>query len=170
MEEQSLVAEKTGQPPVQEPQKEELPLHQLEVKGEGPKNWIKLFSLTSGVALIIMGGILTGNWLASQGKGKTSGFGGEKTKVVKTDKVVGSTDTQTFRDSAEGVLEKGGIDGEGTHHLVRQEGRPDQNAYLTSSVIDLEQYVGKRVKVFGETFAAQKAGWLMDVGRIEILE
>jgi len=76
---------------------------------------------------------------------------------------------QAFKDSAEGVLEKGGIDGEGTHHLVR-EGGPSQTAYLTSSVLDLDLFVGKKIKVEGETFAAQKAGWLMDVGLVTPLK
>lgn len=82
---------------------------------------------------------------------------------------IGSADTSTFRDTAEGVLEQGGFEGEGTHHLVR-DGGPSQYVYLTSSVIDLSQFVGKKVKVWGQTVAAQKAGWLMDVGRIKILE
>jgi hypothetical protein len=83
--------------------------------------------------------------------------------------VIGIEDEKTFRDTAEGLLEKGGIDGEGTHHLVR-EGGPSQNVYLTSSVVDLSQFVGKKVRVWGETFAAQHAGWLMDVGRIKVIE
>jgi len=166
MEQQSPISEEKAQVMPQEPKKEELPLHPLEEKE--PKNWIKLLSLASGAVLLIAGGVITGNLLAS---GKAGPIGlGEESKVIKTEKVVGSTDTSTFRDSAEGVLENGGIDGEGTHHLVRAEGRPDQNAYLTSSVVDLDQYAGKKVKVWGETFTAQKAGWLMDVGKIELLE
>lgn len=93
----------------------------------------------------------------------------QKTGFVNTGKVIGATDTKTFRDQAEGVIEKDGVDGEGTHRLIR-EGGPSQTAYLTSSVIDLDEYVGKKVKVYGETFAAQKASWLMDVGKIELLE
>jgi hypothetical protein len=34
--------------------------------------------------------------------------------------------------------------------------------------VDLDKYVGKKVKVFGQTLAAQKAAWLMDVGRVEL--
>jgi len=37
-------------------------------------------------------------------------------------------------------------------------------------VIDLEKFVGRKVKVWGQTFAAQKAGWLMDVGKLKVLE
>lgn len=90
-------------------------------------------------------------------------------KMVKTDKVEGMSDTKNFKDSAQGMMEKGGFNGEGTHKLVR-DGGPSQTAYLVSSVIDLDTYVGKKVKVWGETFAAKKASWLMDVGKVEILE
>ena len=38
---------------------------------------------------------------------------------------------------------------------------------LTSSVVDLTKYEGKKVKVFGETQKALKEGWLMDVGKVE---
>jgi hypothetical protein len=84
-------------------------------------------------------------------------------------KEAGIADESTFRDTAEGVLEDGGVDGEGTHHLVR-EGGPSKYVYLTSTVIDLEAFVGKTVQVWGETISAQTAGWLMDVGKIKVLE
>lgn len=82
-------------------------------------------------------------------------------------KVVGSDDLKTFKDLAEGKLEEGGIDGEGQYHLVRPGGE-SQYVYLTSSIVDLSEFVGKDVKVWGQTQAAQKAGWLMDVGRVEV--
>ncbi len=83
-------------------------------------------------------------------------------------KVVGSNDTKTFKDIAEGVLKTGGIDGEGQFHLQRVGGE-SQNVYLTSSIVDLSGYIDKKVKIWGETHKAQHAGWLMDVGRLEVL-
>lgn len=83
--------------------------------------------------------------------------------------VFGVPDEKTFRDDAEGVLIKGGLDGEGSHTLLRA-GGPSQNVYLTSSVVDLDQFANMRVRVWGETFKAQRAGWLMDVGRLEVKE
>ncbi|MBI2621297.1 MAG: hypothetical protein HYW63_01455 [Candidatus Levybacteria bacterium] len=83
--------------------------------------------------------------------------------------IFGSNDTKTFKDTAEGVLREGGIDGEGQYHLERPGGQ-SQNVYLTSSVVDLSLVKGKKIKVWGETFDAEKAGWLMDVGRVEVLE
>lgn len=82
--------------------------------------------------------------------------------------IVGSDDTKTFKDTAVGDLKGGGINGEGQFHLVRP-GGDSQNVYLTSSSVDLSQFIGKKIKVWGETQTAQYAGWLMDVGRVEIL-
>ncbi len=119
-----------------------------------------------GVYVLLVGqGVGTG-YVLSQST-SIAGLGGQTVKIVQTDKVAGVTDTKTFKDSAIGTIEKGGIDGEGTHKLIR-EGGPSQTAYLLSSVVDLDQYVGKKVKVWGQTMQAVKASWLMDVGRIEI--
>lgn len=82
---------------------------------------------------------------------------------------VGLADAETFKDSAEGQLEKGGIDGEGSHHLIRPGGE-SQTLYLTSSVIDLDQFVGRKVKIWGETMSSDKAAWFMDAGKLEVLE
>ncbi len=82
-------------------------------------------------------------------------------------------DTRTFRDFAEGTVKikpqpKGSEEyTEGTHLLVRQGAVP---VALTSSVVDLSKYEGKKVKVLGETQKALKEGWLMDVGRVEELD
>lgn len=88
---------------------------------------------------------------------------------VQVGDVFGVKDDQTFKDSAEGYLEAGGINGEGSHSLLR-EGGESQTVYLTSSITDLDKLVGMRVKVWGETFKGQKAGWLMDIGRVQVLE
>lgn len=92
----------------------------------------------------------------------------EKSVSTTKDQIFGSKDEKTFKDNAEGTLRVGGIDGEGAYHLERPGGE-SQNVYLTSSVIDLSLFIGKKVKVWGETFAAEKAGWLMDVGRLQVL-
>src|ERR1035437_744954 len=82
--------------------------------------------------------------------------------------IQGSNDTATFKDITQGTLKKGGIDGEGAFHLVRP-GGDSQNVYLTSSSVDLSKFVGRSIKVWGATQTAQHAGWLMDVGRIQVL-
>jgi len=93
----------------------------------------------------------------------------KKKEIKKEEKAAGVVDKKIFKDKAEGILKEGGIDGEGNFHLERT-GGPSQNVYLTSSTVDLSSYLGKKVRVYGQTFAGQKAGWLMDVGYIEVLE
>lgn len=124
-----------------------------------------------GIVVVFLGG-LTGWYLA--GGDITDLFSrkegisqmGEKVDISKE---AGIADESTFKDTASGLLERGGVNGEGTHHLVR-EGGPSQYVYLTSTVIDLDAFVGKTVQVWGETIAAQKAGWLMDVGKVKLIE
>lgn len=152
----------------EEEKKEESVVHEVEVKS--PVIPFPVLPLIIGGILIIVSGAVTGYFLS----GNIGSPASKKTTQDKTDKfakgtVVGSDDTKTFRDSAEGALEKGGVDSEGTHHLVRPGGE-SQNVYLTSSIVDLDQFSGRKIKVWGETNKAKKAGWLMDVGRVEILE
>lgn len=117
-----------------------------------------------GVSIFVILGILIGFGLA-QFKTTTSGGGGLLNGG--SSKTIGTVDKTKFKDSAEGLLKEGGIDGEGNYHLERT-GGISQNVYLTSSTVDLSQYIGKKIKVWGETFKGQKAGWLMDVGFIEL--
>lgn len=90
------------------------------------------------------------------------------TGAVKAGDVFGAADASAFVDTATGFLIIGGLDGEGSHSLLRQGGE-SQTVYLTSSVTDLDKFENMEVKVWGETFRGQKAGWLMDVGRIEVV-
>lgn len=101
---------------------------------------------------------------ASQSSTGSSGGGAQLTKGT----IEGSDDLKTFKDSAEGVLQTGGVEGEGQFHLVRPGGE-SQNVYLTSSIVDLSKYLKQKIKVNGQTQTAQTAGWLMDVGRVEVL-
>ncbi len=119
--------------------------------------------------VVILAGIGSGYVLASRNAVVSSTQSGKSSSSVSTGTVVGSEDTKTFKDSAEGVLEEGGVGGEGQYHLVRP-GGDSQNVYLTSSVVDLSPFVKKKVKVWGQTNTAKTAGWLMDVGRVEVLK
>ncbi len=139
------------------------PLEQSETKNNKLKNVIIYL-------VLIIFGIGTGYGINTfTNKTKTT----TNTTNVKTESESNDTtgasgikDEKTFKDSAEGLLKEGGIDGEGQFHLERAGGE-SQNVYLTSSTIDLSKYVGKKVKVWGQTFSSQKAGWLMDVGLIK---
>lgn len=87
---------------------------------------------------------------------------------VKKGDVFGSND-DTFKDTAKGYLETGGFEGEGSHKLLRP-GGDSQTVYLTSSVTDLSEFEGMEIEVWGETFQGQSVGWLMDVGKVKVLE
>ncbi len=117
--------------------------------------------------VVVLLGIGTGYLFSGVGK-KTPAIGttGE-IKVTKNE--AGIADESKFSTTTDGVLEEGGISGEGTYHLVRGNG-PSQYAYLTSSVIDLSAFTGKKVQIWGETVSGKKAGWLIDVGKIKVVE
>lgn len=123
--------------------------------------------MASLFVVVIVAGIITGKVLAGGKVGGTAPTGnsapGAKTSLTEA----GISDESTFKDTAEGTLREGGIEGDGTHHLER-DGGPSQNVYLTSTVIDLQSFVGKKVQIWGQTLSAKKAGWLMDVGKIKV--
>jgi len=83
-------------------------------------------------------------------------------------KIYGNSE-KTFKDIAIGTIEKGSINGEGTH-ILNREGGTSQRASLTSSAVDLDLFIGKKVEIKGETNASTKTSWLLDVGNIKILE
>ena len=126
------------------------------------------FSWILGVVVIVVG-IAAGYFLNRLTSGRAGNSSVKGENMINTATEVGSSDTKTYRDTATGIMEAGGSNGEGTHKLIR-EGGPSKTAYLVSSVVDLDQFVGKKVEVWGETMKAQKVGWLMDVGRVKILE
>lgn len=150
----------------------EQPVHDFNTQ---TSNQFTKFNLTNKIVVLIFAavilGILSGFGLSRNGSisGSTTANSAMNLSNVSKGTVVGSNDTKTFSDTTEGIVKKGGIDGEGTFHLVRP-GGDSQNVYLTSSVLDLSALVDRKIKVWGQTQKAQHAGWLMDVGRIEVLQ
>ncbi len=123
--------------------------------------------------LVVLAGVATG-WFLSGGTGASTGTADvsqeQKNEIKQSDTEAGMQDTSAFEKEAPiGKLVKGGIDGEGTYHLER-DGGPTQNVYLSSTVIDLASFEGKKVQVWGNTLSGKKAGWLMDVGKIKVVE
>lgn len=115
------------------------------------------------IAALILG-TLTGYILSTKNSSlKTSSPAADRATTAQAD-------TKTFKDFAEGTLKIKPAPSdpseyvEGTHLLIREGAVP---VALTSSVVDLSKYEGKKVKVFGETQKALKEGWLMDVGKVE---
>lgn len=133
----------------------------LETKEVEGMSYVSFFTFIA-VAVII--GAVLGFGFSRLNKKTTNNSSVETKNAAQS---AGIVDKKTFKDSVEGILREGGIDGEGNFHIERP-GGVSQNAYLTSSTVDLSGYVGKKVKVWGQTFSGQKAGWLMDVGLVEI--
>jgi hypothetical protein len=134
------------------------------------------------ILIVVVAALLAGFGLSRafpQSKNGSSLLTLNNTKTVSTDTITSADqlkigvlygDTQsTFKDSATGTVQKGGINGVGTHTLIRN-GGPSQSAALTSSTVDLDLFVGKKVEIKGETNASPKVSWLLDVGTIKILE
>lgn len=155
------------------------PINLVEKVGEAPvpmepkpKNLL-LPLLIIGISLGIGSGyFLAQNHLSVSAKpGSSTGLTQNPTSqsAVKAGDTFGTNDTTTFTDQTDGILQPGGIGGEGTHHLVRG-GNASQWVYLTSSVIDLDMFVGDQVSVWGQTNQGKKAGWLMDVGKLKVTE
>lgn len=154
----------------------ELPV--AEVMSQTRKKPFLAYFLPMGLVAVVLGvgvGFLISERMASlpgaersdqtevaQSPGKKSGEG-----AVSAGMVFGEKDASAFPDTAEGVLVSGGKDGEGSHHLLR-EGGESQNVYLTSSAVNLDQFINHRVVVRGQTNSAQKAGWLLDVGQVRV--
>lgn len=147
-------------------------VHDFNAPGNGQSS---NFSLTNKVVIIFLGalvlGILSGFGISRNGSISKNSInpGTVNLSTVSKGTIVGSDDTATFKDTAEGVLKQGGIDGEGVFHLVRP-GGDSQNVYLTSSIVDLSSLIDRKIKVWGQTQTAKHAGWLMDVGRVQILQ
>ena len=127
-------------------------LHTLDSKDVDEVSYVSFFTFIA-VAVII--GAVFGFGFSRLNK-KTTNSSSDKTK--NTTQSAGIVDKKTFKDSVEGILREGGIDGEGNFHIERP-GGVSQNAYLTSSTVDLSVYIGKKIKVWGQTFSGQKAGY-----------
>jgi len=135
------------------------------------KNWLSKLGPALPIIIIVLvvaGGIFTGLILSSRSKNaKVASRAALSEDFLSPEQK--KSFNQTFGTTAEGVVQKNDGDkyAQGTHKLIRPGGE-DQTAYLTSSVLDLDQYIGKKVKVFGETFGSTQVGWLMDVGKVEV--
>lgn len=131
------------------------------VSSDNPKKLL----LTIIIVSVVLG-VLSGLILAN--KNKTGGLITANLGTLPAKSA--QSDTRTFKDFAEGTIKARpqpsdpGEYLEGTHILERQGAIP---VALTSSVVDLSKYEGKKVKIFGETQKALKEGWLMDVGKVE---
>ena len=144
------------------------------------KNSSPLSLMVVGVCLILA--LAVGFWASRIfpfSKGSTKNLSIITEKAISTDDIKDKTEIQvgklygdtatSFKDSATGTIEKGSINGVGTH-ILNREGGATQRASLTSSVVDLDLFVGRKVEVKGETNASKQTNWLLDVGSVKVIE
>lgn len=155
---------------------------------EKPKQPTEVSFSTVAITIVLVLAIATGFWTSrffplgkttSITKSGTSETTSDSGQLLSTDKISSSEEIKVgqvygnsqkvFKDTATGVVEKGSINGEGTH-ILNREGGLSQRASLTSSTVDLDLFVGKKVEVKGETNASNKTSWLLDVGSLKVLE
>ncbi len=127
----------------------------------------KLFMIAGAIIILVGRGV--GYMVASKRVGQPAAPGDVTKTVSVSTTEAGAKDASAFKDTATGVLKEGGIKGEGTHHLERP-GGASQTVYLTSTVIDMAPFIGKKVQVWGESQAGKHTGWFMDVGKIKVVE
>ena len=126
----------------------------------------KYWPYIAGAFAVVVLGVGSAWMISSKLINKPAG-GAPGIKVTSTE--AGVLDSKTKYDNATGDLKDGGIGNEGTHHLEGNNG-PSHFVYLTSSVIDLDGFVGKKVQVWGLTLASKKAPWLIDVAKIQVVQ
>jgi hypothetical protein len=138
---------------------------------DGPGNTGSKWKIIVASFVVVLLGLVSGYFLSNNKANRLSGGSEAEVNTDKKDKdgEAGVSDESAFPDTAVGILVEGGIDGEGNYHLERP-GGPSQNVYLTSTVVDLGSFVGKKVQVYGQTLSAIKAGWLMDVGKVKVID
>ena len=122
----------------------------------------KMWPYVLGAFLVVIVGVGSA-WLIS-GKMMVGGSNPSTlgTKIISGE--VGILDSNIKYANAVGVLKEGGIDSK------KHSGWAFGTVYLTSSVIDLQGYVGEKIEIWGETISSKKAGWLMDVAKIKIIK
>lgn len=136
------------------------------------------------LVIIVSLSVASGFWLSrlfplNNSPGSELSSSDLSSQALSTDRISGSSDlkigqlygntSKEFKDSAQGTVESGNINGEGTHILIRP-GGDDQRVSLISSAVDLDLFVGRDVEIKGETNYSNKTGWLLDVGTIKILK
>ncbi|MEI6532708.1 MAG: hypothetical protein WCO06_02620 [Candidatus Roizmanbacteria bacterium] len=123
------------------------------------------------ISIAIIIGLFSGYGISLATKSKSSTTTTSSTTKLSNAKVlesVGVNDPKTFPDSAEGIIQEGGSEGEGSFNLVRT-GGASQTVYLTSSAVDMNPFINKKVRIRGKTQYSPKVSWLMDVGYVEVL-
>lgn len=127
----------------------------------------KFWPFIAGAFAVVLLGVGSAWVLSSKILGVSTGSSAAAPGAKVTSTEAGVLDPKVKYDTASGTLAEGGLNNQGTHHLKTTNGK-EHWVYLTSSVIDLQSFVGKKVQVWGETLASKKVPWLMDVAKVQV--
>ncbi len=131
----------------------------------------KMTPFVIGAFLVVILGVFTAWIISSELLHKNNSSDKAAPGISVSSKEAGKLDPNIDYDTATGVLEEGGISGEGTYHLSRNGGGTSKDVALTSSMIDLSGFLGKTVNIWGETISSRRpGGWLMDVAKVQLAE
>lgn len=123
------------------------------------------------VTLPICLGVLTGVMFGSDRYFRTKAvYTNEsgQSLTLSVDQQLGQSDKKSTRDTAIGLLVKSDNVSKGTHKLIR--GSDALTVFLISSVLDLSQFEGRGVQIWGETIQNKNVGWFMDVVKLKIIK
>jgi hypothetical protein len=136
-----------------------------------------LFSIPL-IIIIISIGLALGFWISRFEKIPKSLTSSNK-DIISIEEISDSSQIETgktygnngkiYKDTAMGVVEKGSINGVGTH-ILNRDGGDTQRISLISSSVDLDLFIDRKIEVKGETNASSKTAWLLDVGVVTVLE
>ncbi len=126
-----------------------------------------LFAITLPIAVgILTGTVLAGDKYFAQ-RAVYKDLSGKSIELA-VGQEVGLSDKKSTRDGAIGLLVKSDDLIKGTHKLMR--GTDALTVYMTSSTMDLDQFVGRGVQIWGETFQRKGIGWFMDAVKLKLLK
>jgi hypothetical protein len=131
------------------------------------------------ILIIVALAIASGFWLSRFQKTDKNSLSSSNKNIISIEEIESADQIEIgknygnsgkiYQDTATGVVEKGNINGVGTH-ILKREGGETQSVSLTSSSVDLDLFIDRKVEVKGETNASNKTSWLLDVGLVTVLE
>jgi hypothetical protein len=147
-----------------------------------PNNLPKKAPLVSIYMILIVVALATalGFWVSRfQSTEDNNSFFSDKKDIVSIEEIDNASEIEIgkvygnngkiYKDNATGIIQKGNINGVGTH-ILKREGGDGQTVSLTSSSVDLDLFIDRKVEIQGETNASDKTSWLVDVGMVTVLE
>src|SRR5487761_1861897 len=95
---------------------DQAPLHAFNAEGNSSNIFTAIIVLVIAAALGIGAGFLLSHSIGTKTTVQSGSVNGSNAAAGT---IIGSQDTSAFKDTTQGVLQNGGVSGEGQYHLVR---------------------------------------------------